>query len=112
MRRFAFVAAIQRRWGSRVVWALGQWRQGQAHSRQVDVDKVASEYIRADQTIFVADGVLVADEHNAILERQLANVDAVGQGQVATLRPFVVEATVVRRRNACQFRSFAYLAAD
>src|SRR2546430_146804 len=99
MPEFAFAPAVQRCWRRGVVGTFRQWRQGEAHSRQVDVDQIASEYVGADQTIFIADGVLVADENDAVLERQLANVDAVRQGQVAGLRPFVAESTIVRGRN-------------
>src|SRR5882724_1983583 len=96
---FRFAAAVQRCWRRGVVGAFRQWRQGEAHSRQVDVDQIASEYVGADQTIFVADGVLVADKDDAVLERQLANVNAVRQGQVAGLQPFVAESAIVGGRN-------------
>src|SRR5271166_2627784 len=108
--RLAF--AIEGGGRHRLIRPLGKRRQSQLLCREVYVDQIRAENIRADQAVLVSDGGAIADRNHAVCKLQFSDLNVIGYGQVTTLQALIANSGKTDVGDACQTRLLGALASN
>src|ERR1017187_2117453 len=107
--RAGLAFAVEGRGCDRLNRPLGKRRQSQLLRREVDVDQIGAEDIRADQAVFVYDGRPIANGDYTICKLQFADSNVIGYCHISTLQTLIADSgktDVGDARQASFLRAF------
>ena len=98
----------------RLIRPLGKRRQSQLLRREVDVDQVRAENIRADQAVLVSDGHAITnrDRDHTVGKLQFSNSNVIGYGQITALQALIANSGKTDIGDARQTSLFGAFTSD